>query len=183
LRGFIREVVGDTSRTLDGVREYYIDRYFKRDTSDLQWKRLNTWTAANQGNQATRTEENLKFVKLQFPVTEKLRWDGNRFFDQNQTIIVANQAMRIYPGWVSKVENLAAKVTVNGKEYTACKINVADGTSTIGVRYFTEYYVKNIGLVKREMTILDGDNTRPNDPWVDKAKAGFVHTLELISQK
>lgn len=178
-KSFIREQVGEALVDASGNTFYKINRFFKRNETD-NWTKINTWTVTKDKSRAIRTEENIKFVKLVFPIKKGLRFDGNVFVDEDLKIDVNGEILEPYKNWKHRIEEISEPFTFNGTNVPSLKINLVDETSIIDRRKVTEYYGENIGLVKKEMTILDSDGSRPNDPWDKKAQKGFIHTLTLI---
>lgn len=176
---FIKEEIGDSFIDEAGNTVYKLNRYFRRNATDV-WSRTNTWTTYTDRTRAIRTEENLKFVKLVFPLKKGLRWDGNVFLDEDIKIDVAGESIEAYKNWKHKIEEINENFSFKGTDVVAVKVNLVDDASIIDRRKVTEYYGKGIGLLKKEMIILDSDGSRPNDPWEKKAQKGFIHTLTLI---
>ena len=176
---FIKKEIGDSFIDEAGNTVYKLNRYFRRNATDV-WSRTNTWTTYTDRTRAIRTEENLKFVKLVFPLKKGLRWDGNVFLDEDIKIDVAGESIEAYKNWKHKIEEVNEKFSFKGTDVVAVKVNLVDDASIIDRRKVTEYYGKGIGLLKKEMIILDSDGSRPNDPWEKKAQKGFIHTLTLI---
>lgn len=162
-----------------GITVYKLNRYFKRNPNDV-WSKTNTWTTYTDKTRAIRTEENLKFIKLVFPLKKGLRWDGNVFLDEDIKIDVAGESIEAYKNWKHKMEEIDENFNFNGTDVKSVRVNLVDDASIIDRRKVTEYYGKGIGLLKKEMIILDSDGSRPNDPWEKKAQKGFIHTLRLI---
>jgi hypothetical protein len=176
---FIKEEIGDSFLDETGNTVYKLNRYFRRNSTDV-WSRTNTWTTYTDRTRAIRTEENLKFVKLVFPLKKGLRWDGNVFLDEDIMIDVAGESIEAYKNWKYKIEEINETFSFKGTNVVAVKVNLVDDASIIDRRKVTEYYGKDIGLLKKEMIILDSDGSKPNDPWEKKAQKGFIHTLTLI---
>ncbi len=176
---FIKEEVGDSFVDETGITVYKLNRYFKRNPTDV-WSRTNTWTTYTDKTRAIRTEENLKFIKLVFPLKKGLRWAGNVFLDEDIKIDVAGESIEAYKNWKHRMEEIDEDFSFNGSNVKSVRVNLVDDASIIDRRKVTEYYGKGIGLLKKEMIILDSDGSRPNDPWEKKAQKGFIHTLELI---
>jgi len=176
---FIKEEVGDSFVDETGITVYKLNRFFKRNPTDV-WSRTNTWTTYTDKTRAIRTEENLKFIKLVFPLKKGLRWDGNVFLDEDIKIDVAGESIEAYKNWKHRMEEIDEDFSFNGSNVKSVRVNLVDDASIIDRRKVTEYYGKGIGLLKKEMIILDSDGSRPNDPWEKKAQKGFIHTLELI---
>jgi hypothetical protein len=181
-KSFIKEEVGEAFVDLTGQKVYKIDRFFKRNESD-SWSRLNTWTSSVDKTNAIRTEENIRFIKLVFPVKEGLRFDGNIFVDQDLKIEVGGEMVEAYKNWEHRITSLDTPIKYKGQDINALEVNLVDETSIIDRRKVIEYYAKEIGLVFKEMIILDSDGSKPNDPWETKAKKGFIHRLTLIDHK
>jgi len=181
-RSFIREDIGDSFSDSEGNTVYKLSRYFRRNETD-NWTRTNTWTTFVDKTRAIRTEENLKFVKLVFPVKKGLRWDGNIFLDKDIKIDVAGESIEAYKNWKYRMEEISDDFNFDGKVVEAIKVNLVDDSSIIDRRKVTEYYGKDIGLLQKEMIILDSDGSKPNEPWEKKAQKGFIHILTLIEVK
>ena len=75
---YYREVV-DASFT-DGEDEtaFLINRY-KRDYDSLPWTLMNVWTAKVTNFAAQRVEDNIRFLRLQFPLNSTSDWNGNAY--------------------------------------------------------------------------------------------------------
>ena len=181
-RSFIKEEIGESFLDEEGKTVYKVYRYFKRNATD-NWSRTNTWTVFTDKTRAIRTEENLKFVKLVFPISKGLRWDGNVFLDKDIKIQVAGETIEPYKNWKYKMEEIDADYNFNNQTVAALVINQVDETSIIDRRKVKEYYGKGIGLLKKEMTILDSDGSKPTETWEKKAQKGFVTTWTLIEVK
>ena len=178
-RSFIREELGEKFTDETGNPVFKVHRYFRRNTND-DWTRTNTWTTNVDSSRAIRTEDNLKFVKLIFPIKKGLRWDGNIFLDEDIRIEVAGESIEPYKNWKHRMEEIDEAYDYKGQSIPSIRINLVDDSSIIDRRKVTEVYGKGIGLVRKEMIILDSDGSKPNDPWEQKAQKGFIHTLTLI---
>jgi hypothetical protein len=178
----IREVVQDSFLNIDGEIEYTLARYYRRIATQ-EWTPINRWSIGRNAEFATRTEENLKFVKMIFPPKLGLRWNGNRFFDDNQKIEVAGELVKIYNDWTSKIFKTDVEITANDKKYSAIEIEVVDLNSLIERRLVKEWYAKDVGFLRRESIILDSDTSKPNEPWDKRAQKGYIHTYQLLSYK
>lgn len=178
-RSFIREEIGEKFLDEEGHPVFKVYRFFRRNQNDA-WTRINTWTTEVDSARAIRTEENLKFVKLVFPVKKGLRWDGNVFIDEDLRIEVAGESIEPYKNWKHRMEETDEVYTYKGAGIPSIRVNLVDDSSIIDRRKVTEYYGKGLGLVRKEMMILDSDGSKPGDPWEQKAQKGFIHTLTLI---
>ena len=178
----IMEEIGDPFLDLSGDTIYKLNRFFKRNEAD-PWQRINTWTIQKNKSNAISTDENIKFVKMVFPVKEGLRFDGNVYVNEDLKVEVGGEMLEPYDSWNHQIKSLATDITYKDKTVKSLHVNLVDETSIIDRRKADEYYADGIGLVKKEITILDSDGSKPNDPWETKAKKGFIHTLTLIDHK
>ncbi len=181
-RSYIKEVIGEKFTDIAGDEAYKIERYFKKLETDT-WTKLNTWTVFRDNSRAIRTEENIKFIKLVFPFKKGLKFDGNVFVDENIKVEVGGEMVEAYKNWNHRIEEVDEIYPFKGQAIKSVKINLVDDTSIIDRRKVTEYYGEGMGLIKKEMMILDSDGSRPTDTWEAKAQKGFIHTLTLIEFK
>jgi hypothetical protein len=180
LQSQILEVAGDTFTDLEGRKIYKIDRYFRRDEGQ-EWRQINTWTAYRDVNKAVRTEENLTFIKLVFPVRNLLRWQGNAMLDSRIKVEVGGSLIEPYEDWKHRIEDVDASYSFKGQDIPALVVGLVDYTDVLSRRKVVEWYGKGIGLLKRQAIIVDLDGNKPSDPWEKKVQAGFIHTLTLLN--
>jgi hypothetical protein len=78
IRYQLKEVIADTFTDLTGDKVYRLHRFIRKN-SQLAWPAEpdSVWTAKIKDNRAIRTENNAAYIKLAFPVKEKLAWNGN----------------------------------------------------------------------------------------------------------
>lgn len=179
LRAVIREEVGDFTLDAQGNRIYKIYRTFRKNDSNT-WQRLNTWTAYMDRTRAVRTEENVKLIKLIFPVERGKRFDGNIFVDKNNKILLGGELMDVYKDWSHIIEEVDMEDTLSGKVVQLCHIRLVDDESVIDKRQATERYARGIGLLEKSYTIVELDPSRINQPWDEKITRGFIHHMRLI---
>lgn len=74
----IREEIDSGFVDAEGDWAYRISR-FKRLNDSLPWDFLNLWTAKMTNTSAQRVEDNIRFVKLSFPINERKTWNGNAY--------------------------------------------------------------------------------------------------------
>nr|HMU04851.1 hypothetical protein [Saprospiraceae bacterium] len=104
-RSFIREVVGDTFVDATGNTAFKLQRFFKRNESD-PWISTNTWTCSVDKTMAIRTEENVRQVKLVFPIKKGLRWNANVFLYEDLTVVVGGEPITLFRGLNPRMEEI-----------------------------------------------------------------------------
>jgi len=74
----IKEVVDTSFIDGEGKLAYRIMRY--RQTNDtLPWDFESVWVASVTGNSAQRVEDNIRYIKLSFPINIHTTWNGNAY--------------------------------------------------------------------------------------------------------
>lgn len=74
----LREVIDSAFVDGEGDTAVRINRY-RRDNDTLPWEFFNLWTAKRTNDNAERTEDNVRFVKLAFPIDARKSWNGNAY--------------------------------------------------------------------------------------------------------
>jgi hypothetical protein len=74
----IREQVDSSYIDAESDTAFRISR-FRRDNDSLPWNFQNLWIAKRTNYSGQRVEDNIRFVKLSFPVDPRITWNGNAF--------------------------------------------------------------------------------------------------------
>jgi len=179
-RVYIREVVVDTFRDEVGALIHRIERYQAND-SNFDWEIKDVWSASLGATKAERFEENLKFVKMVFPVKDGDIWDGNVFIDETSIFSIAGESIEIFKSWFYEVLSTDESEEIGGFAFeNVTTISQADEENLIERRYSMEKYAKGVGLVYREMEIYDTQTIDETIPWVDKADKGFKLVMVVV---
>ncbi len=179
---YLREVVADTIIDNLGRLGYKIERFEKKNLNDA-WEIKDVWMMVRTETQAESLEENLRFIKMVFPLKENLVWDGNRFIDVTIPITIAGETVEVFKSWEYEVQFIGEPIVVNNELYDeAVEITQADNENLIELRSSKEQYIKDVGLAYKEMWILDTQCITCNgQPWEDKAEKGFILKQTLIN--
>jgi hypothetical protein len=150
----VKEINKEFFTDSQGINKIRIERFFR--VNNMQdWQIKNVWTSYLQPIRAVKTEENINFVKLVFPVSERKTWNGNVFnskdeqsyfisdihqpytlgnlsFDSTLTVLQNNFVTLI--GEEFQYEMYAIKVGMIYKKYVDLEKEI-DGTIIRGVDY------------------------------------------------
>lgn len=74
----VKEVVDSDFIDGEGDVAWRISRYY-RNADSLDWNFTSLWTAKITSQSAQRVEENVRFVKISFPVEVNKTWNGNYY--------------------------------------------------------------------------------------------------------
>ncbi|HPK10063.1 MAG: hypothetical protein KDC16_00860 [Saprospiraceae bacterium] len=181
LVSYLKEVIGEPFVDLEGDTTFKVYRYFKRNFEDA-YKLSNVWIKQINADNAQSVENNLRFVKLAFPLTETQRWDGNIYIPEDQITEISGEPIEIYVGWKYKVKELDKPYSLENQNYNqTVLIEQANFETAISLRESSERYARGIGLIEKNMRIYDTQNSNAAIPWEERAEAGFSHTLKLIN--
>jgi hypothetical protein len=140
-----------------------LERY-KQSTDSTNWFLKDVWVSNLTSTSAEKVEENVRFIKLVFPVNSSQIWNGNALNSQGEMDY--------------EYDNIFQPFTVNGVTYdsTVTVIQNID-SNLIYVKYMVEVYAKNIGLIYRRFK----DVEKQPDPQHDSITSGIDYTYRIIS--
>lgn len=156
------------------------------DDQDGPFRVTTSWSIEKSNSRVIRTEENLGFLKLAFPILEGDEAD-NTFFDQQIEVNVAQQSIQPYKGWRYKVLSKGNSINIAGQQYlNVTTIRQADNqsefTNDLEQRLVLEQYAPNVGMIRRTMEIFNTQCGTPcrDEPWIEKAEEGFSVVQSLV---
>ncbi len=180
----IKEVFIDTFRDITGLLTYKIERSERPRGSTAKFDVKKIFTAALSGNEALRTEDNLKFIKFPRFLGERTTWDGNVYCDQSLIIEVAGERMGLFSKkWNYEVLSLGKAEKIGTKDFNDVLTVRAQSDTRILTekRYNLEKYAKGIGLVYKEQHILDTQKLDATIAWEKKAERGYIVKQTIVS--
>ncbi len=129
----LKEEVVDTFTSTSKVKLYVLERYIRADETQ-NWKIDSVWAASLSNNQGIRQENNISFVRLSFPLKDKLIWNGN-FFNNN--------AREDY-----QIEDINKPLVINKLNLPkTLKVQQINDSSLVRLTRRSEIYAENIGIV------------------------------------
>ncbi len=179
---FVKEMIADSLLDNTGQWQYIMERY-ERKTTSAPWALKFVGTASRTNTQAVRTEQNLRFLKMVFPMNKRSNWDGNLWIDKNREIEIAGERMQPFINWQYDVDSIDVASSIGGFTFDSTLIiTEANYSDVIERRFSRAWYAKHVGLVKREQWILDSQYCAqfppPPDcqtrPWELKAEKGYI---------
>ncbi|MDB5193605.1 MAG: hypothetical protein JWQ96_3168 [Segetibacter sp.] len=139
-----------------GRLSYRIFRYI-RDTSGMQpWRFAATIYATPTAKNVEYIDNNLRFLKIQLPITEGYSWKAHSFIDTKSS----NSPVKFLDEWEYQYQNLNSPYTVFNKTYdSTLTVFQHDETTPPGpfspVQYQqhnhgVEVYAKGVGLIYKD---------------------------------
>lgn len=187
-RTWVREMITDTLRDNTGALVYVVERAEKTQFSD-NWQIKYINTASLNNAQAVRTEDNLRFLKLVFPMDRRTTWNGNYWIDPTREIAIAGERMRPFNNWNYTVDSIDVAKNIGTFAFdSVLVVTEVNANTTFERRLSRAHYAKHVGLVQREQWILDSQycnqSPAPTDcttkPWQDKAERGYILKQTLV---
>ncbi len=132
----LREVIDSVFIDGEGDTAVRINRY-RRDNDTLPWEYFNLWTAKRTSENVERTEDNIRFVKLAFPIDARKSWNGNAYnFFLEEVYIYRDlfQAKTVGPYAFDQT------ITVLQNEFS----------SNINRIYKEEIYARDVGMIRKQ---------------------------------
>jgi len=185
-------ILKDSSKTYikEEVTEEYLDdsgrvnhriKRFKRNSLNEEWRVSDVWVAIRTERDAERLEENLRFVKMVFPVQEGIEWNGNAHIDETTIIPIAGESVEVFKNWAYEIMSVNEAETIGDFTFPrVATISQANSENLIEKRYSIEKYAAEVGLVYKEMRILDTQIINEEFTFEEKAEKGFILTQRLI---
>ncbi len=137
----IREAITRTFVDGEGRTSYRIERS-RKELASGQWRVEDVWVANRSKERAEKVEENRRFIKLSFPVSEDARWNGNAYNDLKEQDY---EYKDVHEPMVVKGHSLDSTVKVVQK----------DVSNLIEEKFVQETYAKGIGMVEKEAVLLE----------------------------
>ena len=196
----LREVLADTFTDLSGVRQYRLERYI-RAGADSTWVFAGVAAMSRTKRQAIRQEGNFRLIRLPFPLALGGIWQPAAHFDEQAFITIGSQPVTVFEAWSFQVLDTAGAFQLGDAslDQVVTVENRSADLDPFTRRRVVERYAPGIGLVSREMDILDTDCLLCCDdnadggydlldtticaevPWAERAEVGFLLRQKLIA--
>ena len=165
----IKEKITENFSDLSSRTTQRVERFYRKNASEI-WDIKDVWFANKTSNTAEKVEENIRLVKLVFPLKENLKWNGNRYNNLGEQ----NYSLKNF--------NTQYSVGTLKFDSTLTVLQLAD-SNLIEKKYAYEVYAKNIGLiVKRSIHLADNDSIiNFTLPLEKRAKSGFDLCYKAIA--
>lgn len=186
-----KDSIEDTIIDGAGNRAYLVTRYLS-DTTGSSWTPGETYTVTPSIQKIELTENNLRFIKLAFPIDDGYSWSGNSYlpYAPYQDYFDYSDDSHLSLGnWTYTYQNVDQPYTVGATTFDST-ITVMQSNDSINVpitnpnafaskTYWSETYAKNIGLIYRHTEMWEYQPPTP-DGTQQGYKIGFQLTMRII---
>ncbi|NNC83205.1 MAG: hypothetical protein HKN79_06480 [Flavobacteriales bacterium] len=137
---YVRELIDTTYFDAESRPTNRIERYYKEELAD-DWTIRDVWVANRTNSTGEKVEENVRFVKMVFPVEPDVMWDGN--------------AQNTMDTWDYSYDDLFNPKTIGDTTYASTvTIIQRDVENLIQSEQAREIYAQGVGMVYKELDTL-----------------------------
>lgn len=142
---YIREQIDSSFYDGESQKTFVISRY-RRDSLTLPWSFMNIWTSNLLSHSAQRVEDNVRFVRLGFPISPNRIWNGNAF--------------NFFPVEEYGYEDLFEPMQINNQLYDSTVTVIQnDFVSLVNRISKKEIYAANVGMILKQLDSVTTRNT------------------------
>jgi hypothetical protein len=165
----IKEKISENFFDLSNRVTQRIERFYRKNETE-NWVLKDVWFSNKTNNSAEKVEENIRFVKLVFPLKKDNEWNGNRYNQLGEKTYI-----------MSRLHEPATIGSLNF-DSTLYVLQQAD-SNLIEKNFACEIYGKHTGLIyKKHIYLTDKDSViNFTLPLELRAKAGFDVVYRAIS--
>jgi hypothetical protein len=172
---FLRDVNESNFIDEEGRNAVRVERYWKQ-SAPAEWDIKDVWHRVKTEKVAEQNEENIVFIKHNFPVREGKTWDGNK----KNTLLSLQEAyhqVAVPEVWDYSYINVHQPYTINGFTFdSTVTVLQMDRPAIFGLNVFAqEVYAKDIGLVHKQLSVFDIQQNPSNPNGRDTV--GFVFEM------
>jgi hypothetical protein len=179
----MRYSVADTFTDLQGRLSYRVD-VATRGYDTMPWKPESVFYVTSTPSQLEWVQNNLRFVKLRYPVVAGMQWSGNEF------IATSDQDLQYFAGWNYQYTNVGGTYSHNSAAGSPVQFDSSATVSQVSEQvnnpeqlpsayayrnYGKEVYAHGVGLVYKELIHW------VYDPGVRKARKGYGVVMRAIA--
>lgn len=168
----LKEVIGETFTDLSGRISKKVYRY-TRINSSAAWNIADVYYQTVTNKTAEKVEENLRYIKLVFPIKEDKQWSGNIFINTVDNLSYLE-------GWTYSIKHLDQQFSTASLDFdSTLTVLQAYDSSAINLTSSEEVYARGVGLVYKELKVLASQNNF-DQPWEQRAEQGFILRMSAI---
>lgn len=163
---FIKEQIESAFQDAAGETSYRLERY-KRQSETDPWNLVDVWFVKRTAMNAQKVEENLRYVKMGFPISSGSTWNGN--------------ALNAEEAWTYRYDSLYHDRTYGTTLYPATvKVLQRDNKNFVEDQLAYEIYAPEVGLVKRYHRNLTTRLDFTQNPIAENIRFGIEFQWEVV---
>lgn len=177
---YVKEEFVEINFDDQGDTIFVTERYEKKNLAD-EWVIKDVWSTQKVDLRVEKTAENLKLIKMVFPVQAGSDFNSTLYLDESTTVVVAGETVEMFKNWATQVLSVGETDSIGTFNFgEVATISYADDENLIEKRFSLEKYARGIGMVYREDCILDTQDLDGSKLWRDKADKGYILKQTLL---
>jgi len=170
----LREVIDSQYVDAQGRAAQRIERFVQDSTG--AWIIKDIWTQTRDNTQAEKTEENLRKLKLAFPVRAYQQWNAHVYIGDDGLEFTTDDEMEV------EVDEVDAPWGNGVLSFdSTCTVVSTYETNFIVTKRFEERYAKNVGLVSKLWMQYDKQDGVPMGDGINQDTVGFRMTMKVVA--
>jgi hypothetical protein len=163
---YLREVLESLVTDAEEEPSIRIER-FKKDSLDDEWELVDIWFAKRTAQNAEKVEENVRYIKMAFPINTSAQWDLN--------------ALNFKDEWLTNYDSLYTERTFGELNFPSTVTAVQRiNKNLIEDELAYEVYAQGVGLVLRYERDLETQLSYDLNPIADNIRSGHEFRWEVI---
>lgn len=164
----LKELIGDKYYDETGAESFMLRRY-KRYHENNTWNISDIWSFQLSENKLFQTEENIKYVKIHFPLSINKTWDGNSF--------------NTLSSLEYEITAIDESLNINSFSFDSClTVTHESDSSLIHKNFSIEQFAKNTGLIYKEETHINSQNIEPGVTLENRITTGTIYKQSIVEQ-
>jgi hypothetical protein len=153
---FYNDFSSDTLQVAYRLREEFVSEFsaetespairveqFRKYPGQTNWVGPRVYWTYLTENGAVKVEENIPYVKINYPVSENVTWNGNRY--------------NFFPAEEYTYLSVDKPYTINGFQFDSTAVVLQKSTeSLLGRDFYQEKYARRVGLIEKEIVDIVG---------------------------
>jgi len=178
---FIKEIVESAFLDLNNEENLRIEKFTRNDSTS--WSIDQIFSAKVSDVNLQKVENDLRFIKLVFPPKENKTWNGNIYIDAIDEATLEYYNPKKYSWEYVYLDVHEAKTVGNFSFDSTVTIIQIDDENLFEKKYSKEIYAKNIGLVYKELMILETQTPPNGQSFMDRVEKGFILKYTISDYK
>ncbi len=177
----IKETIESSFLDLNLEENFRIEQFKK--TSSTAYSIENIFSLKPTTTNIQKVENDLRFIKMVFPVVEGKSWNGNIYIDVTDEATLDFLNVQKYP-WEYIYTEVNATQQIGAFTFDSCvTIIQIDDENLFEKKYSKEIYAKNVGLVYKELMILETQAPPSSASFEERAENGFILKYTILDYK
>ena len=167
-------------------RSFYVVDQDTSDSIDGPWEFYKRVYDIIEGNSYRRIDENLEIVNFAFPPFLGKSWAPASLINQSVSLPIGDEFIRVYDKWDNAyiIDFYSEYEFGSGIVDSVYHVELVNFESVIEYRFEEQFYANNIGLIRRNVAILDTqtypDTLLNQEIFESFAEKGYILNQTLI---